>query len=427
MIGAVMFFLLIGLMFIGVPIAFSMGLSAIIMLLINATATPVAITTRAVNSLDSFTTMAIPFFMMASSILSGSNVGVKIFRFAGTLVRHLRGGLAHVNVLTSMIMAGMSGSAVSDVSGIGRMEIDAMEEAGYDTDFSAAVTAASSTIAPIIPPSTSAVLYGSITGVSIGALLIGGLVPGILMGILQMIICWFTSKKRGYPLQPKASGREIWASLKDSFAALMMPVILIAGILSGVFTPTEGACVATVYSILIGLFVYRTLTLKKLFKILMDTSVFAGATLFVLSMASIFGLVLTHNQIPTKLTAFFLSLSDNKYVILFLINILLLILGMLMEGNAIYMIMGPILGMMAVELGCHPIHFGIMVIFNLTLGLITPPVGLCLFLTQKVAKITTAQMIKSILPFIIMMIICLFIITYFPPIATWLPTLFNLC
>ena len=415
MIGAVMFFLLIGLMFIGVPIAFSMGLSAIIMLLINATATPVAITTRAVNSLDSFTTMAIPFFMMASSILSGSNVGVKIFRFAGTLVRHLRGGLAHVNVLTSMIMAGMSGSAVSDVSGIGRMEIDAMEEAGYDTDFSAAVTAASSTIAPIIPPSTSAVLYGSITGVSIGALLIGGLVPGILMGILQMIICWFTSKKRGYPLQPKASGREIWISFKDSFAALMMPVILISGILSGYFTPTEGACVATVYSILIGLFVYRTLTLKKLFKILMNTSVFAGATLFVLSMAS------------TKLTAFFLSLSDNKYIILFLINILLLILGMLMEGNAIYMIMGPILGMMAVELGCHPIHFGIMVIFNLTLGLITPPVGLCLFLTQKVAKITTAQMIKSIMPFVIMMIICLFIITYFPPIVTWLPTLFKLC
>lgn len=427
MIGAVMFFLLIGLMFIGVPIAFSMGLSAIIMLLINATATPVAITTRAVNSLDSFTTMAIPFFMMASSILSGSNVGVKIFRFAGTLVRHLRGGLAHVNVLTSMIMAGMSGSAVSDVSGIGRMEIDAMEEAGYDTDFSAAVTAASSTIAPIIPPSTSAVLYGSITGVSIGALLIGGLVPGILMGILQMIICWFTSKERGYPLQPKASGREIWISFKDSFAALMMPVILISGILSGYFTPTEGACVATVYSILIGLFVYRTLTLKKLFKILMNTSVFAGATLFVLSMASIFGLVLTHNQIPTKLTAFFLSLSDNKYIILFLINILLLILGMLMEGNAIYMIMGPILGMMAVELGCHPIHFGIMVIFNLTLGLITPPVGLCLFLTQKVAKITTAQMIKSIMPFVIMMIICLFIITYFPPIVTWLPTLFKLC
>lgn len=427
MIGAVMFFLLIGLMFIGVPIAFSMGLSAVIMLLINATATPIAITTKAVNSLDSFTTMAIPFFMMAAAILSGSNVGIKIFRFAGTLVRHLRGGLAHVNVLTSMIMAGMSGSAVSDVSGIGRMEIDAMEEAGYDTPFSAAVTAASSTIAPIIPPSTSAVLYGSITGVSIGALLIGGLVPGIIMGILQMIICYFTAKKKNIPLQPKATGKEIWASFKDSFAALMMPVILIVGILSGYFTPTEGACVATVYSIFIGMFVYKTLNFKKLFKILMDTSVFAGSTLFVLSMASIFGLVLTHNQIPTKLTAFFLGLSDNKYVILFLINVLLLILGMLMEGNAIYMIMGPILGMMAVELGCDPVHFGIMVIFNLTLGLITPPVGLCLFLTQKVAKITTSQMIKAIMPFVIMMIVCLFIITYCPPIVTWLPSLFNLC
>jgi len=415
-----MFVLLIGLMFIGVPIAFSMGLAAVIMLLINATATPVAITTRAVNALDSFTTMAIPFFMMASFILTGSNVGVKIFRFAATLVRHLRGGLAHVNVLTSMIMAGMSGSSVSDVSGIGRMEIEAMKEAGYDTDFSAAVTAASSTIAPIIPPSTSCVLYGSITGVSIGALLIGGLVPGIFMGILQMIICYFISKKHGYALQPRASLKEIWLAFKDSFAAMMMPVILVGGILSGFFTPTEGACVATVYSIFIGMFVYRTLTLKKLFKILKDTSVFAGATLFVLSMASIFGLVLTHNHIPTKLTEFFLGISDNKYVILFLINILLLILGMLMEGNAIMMIMGPIMG-------CHPVHFGIMVIFNLTLGLITPPVGLCLFLTQKVAGITTAQMIRSIIPFVLMMIVCLYIITYFPPMVTWLPTLFGLC
>lgn len=427
MIGAIMFVLLVGLMFVGVPIAFSMGLSSVIMLLINATATPVAITTRAVNSLDSFTTMAIPFFMMASFILTGSDVGVKIFKFAATLVRHLRGGLAHVNVLTSMIMAGMSGSSVSDVSGIGRMEIDAMEEAGYDTDFSAAVTAASSTIAPIIPPSTSCVLYGSITGVSIGALLIGGLLPGILMGILQMILCWVISKKRGFALQPKAARREIWAAFKESFAAMMMPVILVVGILSGYFTPTEGACVATVYSILIGMFVYRTLNFKKLFKILMNTSVFAGATLFVLSMASIFGLVLTHNQVPVKMTAFFLSLSDNKYIILFLINILLLILGMLMEGNAIMMIMGPILGMLAVQLGCDPVHFGIMVIFNLTLGLITPPVGLCLFLTQKVAHITTSQMIKAIMPFVIMMIICLFIITYWPHLVTFLPHLFGLC
>lgn len=427
MIGAIMFILLIGLMFLGVPIAFSMGLSAILMLLINATATPVAITTRAVNSLDSFTTMAIPFFMMASFILTGSKVGVKIFRFAGTLVRHLRGGLAHVNVLTSMIMAGMSGSAVSDVSGIGRMEMDAMEDAGYDKPFAAAVTAASSTIAPIIPPSTSCVLYGSITGVSIGALLIGGLVPGVLMGLLQMLLCWVISKKNGYPLQKKASRHEIWVAFKDSFAAMMMPVILVVGILSGYFTPTEGACVATVYSILIGMFVYKTLTLKKLFKILMDTSVFAGATLFVLSMASIFGLVLTHNQIPTKLTAFFLGLSDNKYILLFLINVLLLILGMLMEGNAIYMIMGPILGILAVQLGCNPVHFGIMVIFNLTLGLITPPVGLCLFLTQKVAGITTQQMIKNVMPFVIMMIACLLIITYWEPIVVWLPKLFHLC
>lgn len=423
MIGLIMFIMLLVLMFIGVPIAFSMGFSAVLMLLINETATPIAIATKAVNGLDSFTIMAIPFFMMASFILSGTDVGIKIFRFAGTMVQHLRGGLAHVNVLTSMIMAGMSGSAVSDVSGIGKMEMDAMAEYGYDKDFSAAVTAASSTIAPIIPPSTSCVLYGSITGVSIGKLLIGGLGPGILMGLLMMLMSWYISKKKDYPLAPRASGRDRWVSFKDSFAAMMMPVILIVGILSGYFTPTEGACVATLYSIFIGVFVYRRLNFKKLFRILEEVSIFASSTLFVLGMAAIFGLVLTHNQIPTKLCDFFTGLSDNKLVILFMVNILLLILGMLMEGNAVYMILGPILGMLAVELGCDPVHFGIMVIFNLTLGLITPPVGLCLFLTQKVAKITSSQMIKAILPFVIMMIICLMIITYFPPLVTFLPNI----
>ena len=423
MIGAIIWICLIGFMFIGVPIAFSMGISATIMLLLNHTATSVVIAQKAVNALDSFTIMAIPFFMMASQILSGADVGKKIFRFAGTLVQHLPGGLAHVNILTSMIMAGMSGSSVSDVSGIGKMEMDAMTDAGYDKGFSAAVTAASSTVAPIIPPSTSAILYGSITGVSIGKLLIGGLLPGILMGLAMGIVAYIISTRRNYPLQERASGKEIWVSFKDSFAALMMPIILISGILSGIFTATEAACVATVYSILISLFWYRTINFKDLFKILEKTSEFASSTLFVLAMAGVFGLVLTHNQVPNKICAFFLSLSNNKYVLLFLINIMLLILGCLMEGNSIYMILGPVLGMLAVQLGCDPVAFGVMVVFNLTLGLITPPVGLCLFLTQKVAGITSQQMISSIVPFVIILIISLLIITYFPQICTLLPNL----
>lgn len=423
MIIAIIWVCLIGFMVIGVPIAFSMGLSATIMLLIGGTATPLVIAQKAANALDSFTIMAIPFFMMASSIMSGADIGRKIFRFAGTLVRQLPGGLAHVNILTSMIMAGMSGSSVSDVSGIGKMEMDAMTEAGYDTDFSAAVTAASSTVAPIIPPSTSMILYGSITGVSIGKLLIGGLLPGILMGIAMGVVSWYISVKRKYPIQPRASKKEIWTSFKDSFAALLMPVILIAGILSGVFTATEAACVATVYSILIAVFWYKKLNFKKLFKILEDTSLFASSTLFVLAMAGIFGLVLTHNQVPTLICNFFLSLSDNKYVILFLVNVMLLILGCLMEGNSIYMILGPVLGVLAIQLGCDPVAFGVMVVFNLTLGLITPPVGLCLFLTQKVAGITSAQMIKAIVPYIIVLFVALMIVTYFPAISTLLPNM----
>ncbi len=423
MIGAIIWVCLIGFMLIGVPIAYSMGLAATIMLLISNTATPIVIAQKATNALDSFTIMAIPFFMMAASIMSGADIGKKIFRFAGTLVRHLPGGLAHVNILTSMILAGMSGSAVSDVSGIGKMEMDAMDEAGYDTEFSAAVTAASSTVAPIIPPSTSMILYGSITGVSIGKLLIGGLMPGILMGIGLGIVAWIISVKRKYPLQVRANRHEIWISLKESFAALMMPVILVAGIMSGIFTATEAACVATVYSILIAMFWYRKINFKKLFKILEDTSVFASSTLFVLAMAGIFGLILTQNQVPTKICNFFLSLSHNKYMVLFFVNLMLLVLGCLMEGNSIYMILGPVLGVLAVQLGCDPVAFGVMVVFNLTLGLITPPVGLCLFLTQKVAGITSGQMIRSILPFLFVLICALFVVTYIPGISTWLPNL----
>ena len=267
------------------------------------------------------------------------------------------------------------------------------------------------------------ILYGSITGVSIGKLLIGGLLPGILMGLAMGIVAYFISVRRHYPLQPRATRAEILSSLKDSFAALMMPVILIAGIMSGIFTATEAACVATVYSILISLFWYRTINFKKLFHILENTSTFASSTLFVLAMAGVFGLVLTHNQVPNKICNFFLSLSDNKYVLLFLINIMLLILGCLMEGNSIYMILGPVLGVLAVQLGCDPVAFGVMVVFNLTLGLITPPVGLCLFLTQKVAKITSQQMISAIVPFVIVLIVSLLVITYIPQICTILPNL----
>ena len=203
----------------------------------------------------------------------------------------------------------------------------------------------------------------------------------------------------------------------------LVTVILIAGILSGVFTATEAACVATVYSILISLFWYRTINFKQLFKILENTSTFASSTLFVLAMAGVFGLVLTHNQVPTKICNFFLSLSNNKYVLLFLVNVMLLILGCLMEGNSIYMILGPVLGVLAVQLGCDPVAFGVMVVFNLTLGLITPPVGLCLFLTQKVAGITSQEMIKSIVPFVIALIISLLVITYIPQICSLLPNL----
>jgi tripartite ATP-independent transporter DctM subunit len=414
---------LIVLLFIGVPIAYAMGLASVLMLKLSGVSSSIVIAQKAINGLDSFVVLAIPFFMMAASVMSQTGVGNRIFRFAGSLVRHLPGGMGHVNVLTSMILAGMSGSSVSDVSGIGKMEIEAMEDAGYDRDFSAAVTAASSTIAPIIPPSTSMVLYGSITGVSIGRLLIGGLFPGIMMGLVMMILVYIISVRRKYPIMQRVSMKELLSSFVESIPPLLMPVILLGGIIGGFFTPTEGACVATVYAIFLGMVFYRNLNFKQLFKVFENTSSLCSATLMVMACSSIFGLVLTKNQIPQKLSMFFISLSNNPKVIMFYINVLLIILGCFMEGNSIYIILGPILGQLAVTLGADPVHFGVMVVFNLTLGLITPPVGLCLFLTQRVARISSGQMVRAIWPFIIVLFIALGIVTYWPAISTWLPNL----
>jgi tripartite ATP-independent transporter DctM subunit len=415
--------LLFALMFLGAPIAVAMGASATIILLFAASTNPVVIVQHVVSSLDSFTMLALPLFMMAAAIMCATSVGDRIFSFAGVLVRHLPGGMAHVNVLSSAIMSGMSGSSTSDVAGLGRLEIKAMEKAGFDTAFSAGTTAATATLSSIIPPSTAMVLYGSITGVSVGKLLMGGLIPGVLSAIMMMVMCYFISKRRGYPLQEKAKGREILYNFRRSFLALLMPVLLVGGILSGIFTATEAAAFCVLYAMFVTMAVYRELNFRSLFTVLKNISTFVCATLFICAFAQVFGLVLTYEHIPEKICAFFLSLSDSKYMILFFINVMLLILGCVMDGNAIYLIVGPIVYVIGNQLGVDPVHLGVIVVFNVTLGMLTPPVGLLLFVTQKVAGITSSEMVRGVAPFLVCQFATLFLITYIPAISLWLPNL----
>jgi len=415
--------LLFGLMFLGGPIAVAMGASATIILLMTGSTNPIVIVQHVVNSLDSFTMLALPLFMVASAIMCETSVGDRIFDFARKLVRHLPGGMGHVNVITSAVLAGMSGSSTSDVAGTGRLEITQMERAGYDTPFAAGLTAASATLSSIIPPSTAMVLYGAITGVSVGRLLLGGVIPGLLSAVSMCVMVYFLSVKRGYPREPRAKAREIWDGFKDSFFALLMPIILIAGILSGVFTATEAAAFCVDYALIVSVFIFREMNLKLLWRTLKKISTFACAALFICAFAQVFGLVMVYESIPQKIASFFLGVSDNKYILLLMINILLLILGCVMDGNAIYLIIGPIIHFIGTQLGIDPVHLGVVTVFNVTLGMCTPPVGLLLFVTQKVARISSTEMVKGVAPFLLCQFATLMLVTYIPQVSTWLPSL----
>ncbi|MDD3996707.1 MAG: TRAP transporter large permease [Sphaerochaetaceae bacterium] len=422
--GSIVWTVMIILLVIGLPIGFALMALSIILLTISGTSTPFAITQKTVTSLESFTMLAIPFFMMAGATMSETDVSKKIFQFARNLVRHLRGGMAHVNILTSMILAGTSGSAVADVTGVGKLEMEAMMDAGMEKDFSAATTAASSCLAPIIPPSMSMIIYASISGVSIGRMLIGGLIPGIIIGLGMMVFAYLYSKKHNYPIQPRVKMRELAKSFTSAIPALMLPIIILGGILTGAFTATEAAAIGAFYAILLGLFLYRNLNLKSLFKVLGNTAFLAATTFCILYASSVFGLVLTQNQIPQKISEFFIGLSDQVWIIVLSVNVMLLLLGTLMDCTPILLILSGTLAILATKIGMNPVQFGVMVVLNVTIGLITPPVGMILFVTQKVAGISTKQMFKSVWPFIGIMLIGLLLTAFVPALTTWLPNIF---
>ena len=424
-----MFFSLIVVFFtaliIGIPIGFAIGITGLLGLYLMGH--DVSMFSMAplqfFSGLDMFTLMAMPFFILAGEIMNKTGITSRLVKFSNTLVGHWRGGLAHANIIASIFFAGMTGAAVSDTAAIGTMLIPAMEEDGYDLDFSASVTAASSIIGPTIPPSNMMVIYGSLMNVSIAGLFAAGFLPGLLLGGLLMVLSAIISIKRGYPKSPKTTFMEKLIGLKEAIIPLLMPIIILGGILSGAFTPTEAAAVAVAYALVIGFFVLKSLKLSDLAPMFINTAKITGIVFLIIGTASIVSWVLAINQVPQAIASFLLSTTGNPHVVLLLIIVLMLIVGMFMDIAAALIILGPILHPIAVSMGVSPIHFGIIMVLSLNIALMTPPVGACLFVVCSITRLKLGEISRAIVPFIVVEVIVLFIIAYVPIISTMIPNL----
>ena len=410
---------------IGLPVFFGLLFAPGILLYLNGQEKDITLLYRNVYAgMDSFPLMAIPFFMLAGELMNKGGITMRLVEFSQAFMGHLRGGLAHVNVLSSMLFAGLSGSAVADTSALGSMLIPAMEKQGYTRKFAAAITAASSVIGPIIPPSGIMIIYAYVMGESVAALFLAGIVPGILVGIGLMLVVKLMADKYDFPV---ASRKYTWpergqASIK-AFWPLLTPVIILGGILGGIFTPTEAAAVAVAYALFIGFFVLNSLTIKEVPGILIRSGMTSAVVLLLVGAAMAFKTVVSLSHAPEQLAAYILSLSSNPLVLLFLINILLFIVGMFLDAGPAIIILGPILGPIFTSLGVDPIHFAIIMSVNLTVGLATPPMGLVLFVASAVSGERVEAIAKAILPFLAVEVIVIFLITYVPAISMTIPRL----
>ena len=407
---------------IGVPIAFCLGLSALISLIFIKNIPLVVIAQKMFTGLDVFPFMAVPFFILAGDLMNRSGITKRLVDFSDILVGHIRGGLANINIVSSMFFAGITGSAVADASAIGAMMIPAMTEKGFDVDFSAAVTASASVIGPIIPPSIPMVIFALLSGSSVAALFLAGVFPGILLAIFLIIVSYVYSSKRNYPRRvEKVYIKEILIRCLNAIIPLIMPIIILGGILLGVFTATEASAVAVVYSLIIGFLVYRNLKIIDLKEICISTAKTTGMVFLVIACANMFNWIISIERIPQLIEAFFIAHIGNYFLFLLVINIMFLILGCFMEGTAAMIITVPIFLPIAEAYGVNPIMFGAIVVLNLMIGLITPPVGLCLYVACGISNISLERISKAIIPFLIAEIIVLLIVTYCPPVTLWLP------
>ena len=405
----------------GVPISISIGASAVLGCL-QLGYPMMVIGQKMVTGIDSYLLIAIPLFILAGNLMNSGKITEKIFNFAKEVVGWIPGGLGHANIVASVIFAGMSGSATADAGGLGTIEMEAMTTNGYDPEFSAGVTAASSVIGPIFPPSIPLIIYGATASVSVAKLFMGGVVPGLVMGVALMILVYIFAIRRKYERHP-FNLRALTKQFVSSILSLVTPVIILLGFTTGIFTPTEASSIAVAYSLVIAWFVYRTLSWKDFKKCLLESAITSANTLFIIGTSTLFTYVLVREGVSTKIADFILSISSNPAVILLVINIVLLVLGMFMEPGAILTLMLPVLLPIAKALNLDLVHFGVMMVLNLMIGQVTPPFGVCLFVISDVGKVKLDKLYKAILPFLIPLIIVLFMCTYIPGLVTWLPNL----
>ncbi len=412
------------LLIIGVPVAIALGGSSLLMVMAEGNSPHLVVVHRMIAGVDSFPLLAIPFFIMAGSLMNSGGITARIYDFALALVGWLKGGLGHVNVVGSVIFAGMSGTAVADAGGLGNIEIKAMRDHGYDVDFAVGITGASSTIGPIIPPSLPMVIYGVMANASIGQLFAAGLIPGLLMATTMMgMVAWY-AHVRGFHRDATFALGRLWFTFRRAFLPLMTPVLLIGGMTTGAFTPTEAAIAATAYAMILGLFVYRTLTWRGLIKVSMETVETTAIILLIVAGASIFGYLITITKITDDVADLVLSFTSEPWQVLLLVNIFLLIVGCFMETIAAITILVPVLLPLMEKIGVDPVHFGLIMVLNLMIGLLTPPVGMVLYILARVANISFERATRACAPFLIPLLITLGLVTYWPEMVLWLPTVF---
>jgi TRAP-type C4-dicarboxylate transport system permease large subunit len=455
----------LGMMTTGVPVAIAMAGSALVYILLTGSTPPFAVVHRMISGIDSFPLLAVPFFIFAGNLMNNAGITNRIYDFALALVGWLKGGLGHVNIIGSVIFAGMSGTAIADAAGLGTIEIKAMRDKGYDVGFSVGVTAASATLGPIIPPSLPFVIYATMANVSVGQLFLAGILPGIVMaGLMMLTVAYYAHKNHwggDIALEWKRMGKALielavvvafplamWGAVKlgmpfnyalgaglallflgdwrfkfDAVMPIMTPILLIGGMATGVFTPTEGAIAACVWALILGLVWYRTMTLKMLAKVSMDTIETTVTVMFIVAAASIFGWLLTATRVTDMVALWVLSFTHSPWVFLLLANLLMLFVGCFLEPTAAILILVPVLLPVVQQLGIDPVHFGLVMVLNLMIGLLHPPMGMVLFVLARVANLSIEKTTMAIVPWLIPLLLSLALITYVPQIALWLPHL----
>jgi C4-dicarboxylate transporter, DctM subunit len=422
-IGLVVLFLI--LMFIGVPIAFVIGIVALLGIFTVPYIPEVTVVMKMLNGIDSFVLLAVPLFILAANLMNHGKISQKLIDLSLTMVGHIRGGLAHANILVSMIFAGVSGAAQADTAGVGKILIPNMKKQGYDTETAVGVTAASSTIGVIIPPSIPMIIFAGLTNASVGALFLGGIVPGILIGLGMMLFIYIMALKKGYPKSKRATFGQFFKLVYETVPALITPVIIIGGIISGFFTPTEAAAVASLYTLVICMFFYKTLKLSDLPKIIKDTLALSSLSLFALAAASALGELMSYYQLSVKAQEFFVNHVGSEWVFILIIIAFFLFVGTFMDAIPAMILFVPVILPTANLFGMEPVHLGLIVVMTLAIGLVTPPYGLCLLLAAKIGNLSIEKSLSAVMPYILIVMIVLLFVAFLPEVAFYIPKLIN--